>query len=147
MWLIETFFLITASSPSLSVQLAGLGWDREHGWTTAGEHQQPAEEETSLAQTGHSHNSDVTGRASHFCSGVLSCKVPPSLLSFSFIIFVVTCADTFHMPSSSCSRWRGRGSCAVSACQWRPLTSSPHPETSLTPGGLSYNASHPSLRP
>lgn len=63
--------------------------------------------------------------------------------------FVVSHILTFPVIICSfwCSRWRGRGSCAVSACQWKPLTSSPRPVISLTPDGLSYNASHPSLRP
>lgn len=131
---------------SLSVQLAGLGWGREHGWNTAGKHQQPAKEETSLAPTGHSHGSDVARWATHFCPGAPSRWMPFSVFGTS-IIYVVACVHTFPSHPFPCSRWRGRGSCVVSACRWRRRTSSLRPVTCLTPGGLYYNVSHPSRRP
>lgn len=82
----------------------------------------------------------------------MSLDEPPTFVQVPFLAESYSSCLVFSlfpliMCPFSCSRWRGRGSCAVSACQWRPLTSSLRPAISLTPDGLSYNASHLSLRP
>lgn len=136
--------MITTSSPSLSL----CSWQAWGGTENMAE---PRRESTSSLQ-----RKKPPWLRLDIPTAQMSLDEPPTFvqvfcltesLSPVIVNFVVTRVDTFPICPFPCSRWRGRGSCAVSACQWRPLTSSPHPATSLTPGGLSFNASHPSLRP